>query len=69
MELLTVAELAKRLKLARGTIYRLAKTDLSFPIPVKIGKSLRWDAKDIEIYIAKRKEESVCTIQGYYDDD
>lgn len=54
MELLTVAELAKMLKLRGGTIYTWCSRGL---IPhVKVGGAVRFRENDIETWLVKKAE-------------
>ena len=50
-QLLTVKQIAKLLVLSPRTIYRLAAED-RMPAPVRVGRSVRWDTKDIEAWLA-----------------
>ena len=64
IDLLTCADLAARLKLHKGTIWRLsamAEAGLpcnGFPRPLRLGpKSVRWRAADVEAYLAGLAQE------------
>lgn len=49
-KLLRIADVAERLSMSRGTIYRKIKEG-TFPQPKKLGHSVRWVATDIEAWI------------------
>jgi excisionase family DNA binding protein len=49
--LLTVDEVAARLNVSRFTVWRL-RDQGSFPRPIKIGGSSRWQRSDVEEFIA-----------------
>ena len=56
--LLTVRELADRLRLSPHTVRRHAKQDPAFPQPFIVGgQQHRWDATDVERYIAERRRQ------------
>lgn len=49
--LMTVDTLAKRLAFSRSTLYRLLDAG-KVPQPLRIGRSLRWDGRVIEDWLA-----------------
>lgn len=54
--LMTVGEVAGMLRVSRSTVWRLARKDPSFPAPIRIGGSTRWDSREIDDYIYGIKE-------------
>ena len=57
MNILRDALAAKKLGMARGTLWRLAKEDPDFPKPVKIGpRTTAWRIEDIRALIAQAGE-------------
>lgn len=54
LELLTVKELAKLLKISIRSIWRYRSMG-AIPKPIKVGKSVRWDRKDIEQWLEDKK--------------
>ena len=55
MDLLTIKELAAKLKITVQTVYSLIKAG-QLPPGVKIGKSRRWDWNEVQKFIKERKE-------------
>lgn len=56
--LLTVREVADRLRLSPHTVRRRAKQDPAFPQPFVVGgQQHRWDESDVERYIAERRRQ------------
>ena len=55
-KLMTVAEVAADLKLGSSTIWRMV-SEGSFPAPIKIGGSTRWNREELERYIARLTQE------------
>ena len=54
--LLTVREVADRLRLSPHTVRRHAKKNPSFPQPFVVGgQQHRWDARDVERYVAEQR--------------
>ena len=54
--LLTVREVADRLRLSTYTIRRRAKEDPAFPQPFVVGgQQHRWDASAVECYLAEQR--------------
>ena len=54
--LLTVKEVAARLRLSPQTVRRRAKQDPAFPQPFVVGgQQHRWDERDVERYIAEQR--------------
>lgn len=59
MNILRDALAAKKLGMARGTLWRLAKEDPDFPKPVKISPKITgWIEAEIDQYIAAKIAES-----------
>ena len=55
MDLLTVKELAAKLKITVQTVYSLIKAG-QLPAGVKIGKSRRWNWEQVNEFINKKSE-------------
>ena len=52
MEILTVTEVAKRLKVSRQTIYKWMANHPDFPRPIRLGsRTARWRASDLDAYL------------------
>ncbi|MEL7470853.1 MAG: helix-turn-helix domain-containing protein [Pseudomonadota bacterium] len=51
-QLLSIDEAAIVLRLSRATLYRLQKTDPTFPKMIKVGRSSRFRLKDLEAFVA-----------------
>ena len=50
--LLTVREVAELLHLGERTIWKLSTTG-ELPSPIRIGRSRRWDRRDVEAWLAE----------------
>lgn len=55
--LLTIDEAARYLRFHRSSIYRFMNEDSSFPRPVRIGKSLRFVAAELDAWVISRRED------------
>jgi excisionase family DNA binding protein len=54
--LLTASELADDLRIGRTTLWRLRKQQ-DFPAPMRVGNTLRWDAREVEKWLESQREE------------
>ena len=55
-QLLTVSEVAQRLKVARQTVYKFLNSDPDFPKPIRLGsRTARWRESDLDSYLAHRE--------------
>lgn len=54
--LLLQEEVRSRLKISRSHLYGLRSTDPSFPRPIKLGRSARWRAADLDRWIVEQAE-------------
>ena len=50
-QLMTIAEVRATLRIGASTIWRKVKEG-SFPAPIKIGGSTRWQLSDVEVFVA-----------------
>ena len=48
MQLLTIKDVAQRLKVARQTVYKILSRDPGFPRPTHLGRAVRWRASDVD---------------------
>ena len=51
--LMTINDVAQLLRRHRSSVYRLMYEDASFPVPVRIGRSPRFRAADLEAWIQR----------------
>lgn len=58
MELLTVKELAAKLKITVQTVYALIHSG-QLPRGIKIGKSRRWDVDEVRSFLNAKKENKI----------
>ena len=64
-ELLTVQEAAQLLKVPPSWIYDHVRPDAADRLPVlKLGKYLRFDARDLHAYIERKRQDSARTSRG-----
>ena len=64
-ELLTVQEAAQLLKVPPSWIYDHVRPDAADRLPVlKLGKYLRFDARDLHAYIERKRQDSARTARG-----
>jgi predicted DNA-binding transcriptional regulator AlpA len=54
--LISVKEAAEVMRCSTGSIWKLNKTDDTFPRKFKIGGSSRWSKSEIEAYILAQRE-------------
>lgn len=54
--LTTIDDAARYLRFHRSSIYRFMNEDPSFPRPVRIGKSLRFVADELDAWVISRRE-------------
>ena len=65
MNLLTVKQVAEQLSCSRAFVYRLAKSDASFPKSMSIGmgeesqRGVRWVAEELKEWLLTRKQKEV----------
>jgi prophage regulatory protein len=52
--LLTLNEVGKAVQRGRTGIYALIKSEQAFPAPIKIGRSSRWLASEVNEWIAEQ---------------
>ncbi len=52
---LSVVEVAAFLGVSRSMVFKLEKTDRSFPRPAKIGRVKRWIASDVSAWFAAKR--------------
>jgi predicted DNA-binding transcriptional regulator AlpA len=50
---LTLAEVAKKMRVSTRTLWRVLGSDKAFPKPFRVGRSLRWRRADIENFKAQ----------------
>ena len=55
--LLSVREVAHMLNLGERTIWKINSTG-DFPAPVRIGRAVRWDRREIEAWLAEKNAEA-----------
>jgi len=54
---LTVRQVAAMLHLGQRSVWKFATTG-ELPAPIRIGRSVRWDRSDIEVWIARKRVEA-----------
>lgn len=55
-QLLTIEDVANRLKLSKAKVYRLAQKDPEFrSLKIKIGSATRFDERDIDAWAQRQK--------------
>jgi predicted DNA-binding transcriptional regulator AlpA len=50
---LNIKELTKKLRICPASVYNHMKTIPEFPQPIKIGRSSRWDAEEVDNFMNK----------------
>ena len=66
MRYLRSSEVIKMLRIARGTLHKLIKTDIKFPTPTRIGNNLLFDLEEIKEYLRRNREEYERKCGRYY---
>ncbi len=57
MNLLNSTQVAEKLGMTKGAFYQLKHKEASFPKPINVHqKTLRWDEKDLDHWLMKKKE-------------
>ena len=54
--LLTIVDVGQMIGLGRSSIYTLRASG-DFPAPVKIGRSVRWRADEVQVWINRRSDD------------
>lgn len=57
-QLLMLDDVRARLNICRSHVYKLMKTDSSFPKPIRLGTAIRWRADDVEKFIEGKATEA-----------
>lgn len=53
-KLLTIEQVAQTLGIGERSVTRLRREDPAFPVPVRLGRSVRFRPADLERYVSER---------------